>query len=329
MSIFSNFLRLFKYEPTTDAQNTFNIQAALNDNWDKVDNFAVNVSQQMEQKADKTDNRLNTTNKDLALAINETFQYANNGKTALRTALSNKGVTVSLEDTFTLLASKITAQMCKFGGTTVVTDVLSGKTFINNSGEILTGTMANQGAVSQALTTQGGQYTIQEGYHNGSGKITANISNLVAGNIKKGVNAGGVIGTMEEGGLVYEQTITLTNSQFRALPLTKNGIVSNNNNYRIVDIGNLPFTPKIVEFYTHNEDATRYYQFVSKYPDDSNLPGTYALSSFGEQSLFYVFVNGKFDFSSRNNIRISNNAISIDVYNGLVQSIVIKIRVTN
>jgi len=52
MSIFSNFLKLFKYEPTTDAQNTFNIQTALNDNWDKVDTFAKGVSQQLEDKAD-------------------------------------------------------------------------------------------------------------------------------------------------------------------------------------------------------------------------------------------------------------------------------------
>lgn len=53
MSIFSNFLNLFKYEPTTDAQNTFNIQTALNDNWDKLDGFAENVSEQLNKKADK------------------------------------------------------------------------------------------------------------------------------------------------------------------------------------------------------------------------------------------------------------------------------------
>lgn len=53
MSIFSNFLNLFKYEPTTDAQNTFNIQNALNDNWDKLDDFAENVSEQLNKKADK------------------------------------------------------------------------------------------------------------------------------------------------------------------------------------------------------------------------------------------------------------------------------------
>ena len=127
-------------------------------------------------------------------ALSELFQYANNGKTAIQIALSNKGVTVSLEDTFTLLASKITAQMCKFGGTATSTDVLIGKTFINNSGEILTGTMFNVGVVTQTLTTQGGQYTITAGYHDGRGKVTANISNLVASNIKKDINVGGVVG---------------------------------------------------------------------------------------------------------------------------------------
>ncbi len=58
MSIFSNFLKLFKYEPTIDAQNTFNIQTALNNNWDKVDNFAKDVSQQLEDKADLIDGKV-------------------------------------------------------------------------------------------------------------------------------------------------------------------------------------------------------------------------------------------------------------------------------
>ena len=40
-------------------------------------------------------------------------------------------------------------------------------------GSKITGTMANKGAVSQALNC-GGSYTIPAGYHNGSGKVTAN-----------------------------------------------------------------------------------------------------------------------------------------------------------
>ncbi|WP_097003938.1 hypothetical protein [Lacrimispora amygdalina] len=139
-------------------------------------------------------------------------------------------------------------------------DVLTGKVIVDKDGEPLTGSMPNRGAISSTLNA-GGSYTIPEGYHNGSGKVTANslasqtsatasaghilngqtawvngnritgniasmggqtitpntsshtlscsgkymtgnvyvpaVSNLSAGNIKKGVNVGGVTGTFE------------------------------------------------------------------------------------------------------------------------------------
>lgn len=49
----SDFLKLFKYDSIADSSKTFNIETALNNNWDKIDTFATNVNQQMEQKADK------------------------------------------------------------------------------------------------------------------------------------------------------------------------------------------------------------------------------------------------------------------------------------
>lgn len=59
-------------------------------------------------------------------------------------------------------------------GTAVAGDVLSGKTYYTTNPKTKqTGTMANRGAVSQALNA-GGTYTIPGGYHNGSGKVTAN-----------------------------------------------------------------------------------------------------------------------------------------------------------
>lgn len=52
--------------------------------------------------------------------------------------------------------------------------VLTGKSFGGSgSDEPQTGSMPNRGAVTQALNA-GGSYTIPNGYHNGSGKITAN-----------------------------------------------------------------------------------------------------------------------------------------------------------
>ena len=56
-------------------------------------------------------------------------------------------------------------------------DVLSGKTFSNADGVGKTGTMVNNGAVSETLAA-GQSYTVPEGYHNGSGTVTAQSATL-------------------------------------------------------------------------------------------------------------------------------------------------------
>lgn len=73
--------------------------------------------------------------------------------------------------------------------------LLTGTQLINQDKELVVGTMPNRGTVTQTLTQQGQQYTIPRGYHSGSGKITANFNNLIAENVKSGVNIGGVVGT--------------------------------------------------------------------------------------------------------------------------------------
>lgn len=50
-------------------------------------------------------------------------------------------------------------------------DILSGETAYVD-GAIVTGTMANRGAVSQVLNTSMTSYTVPEGYHNGSGTVS-------------------------------------------------------------------------------------------------------------------------------------------------------------
>lgn len=58
-------------------------------------------------------------------------------------------------------------------GDAAASNVLSGKTFYNTTTTKQTGSMTNNGAVSQALNC-GESYTVPEGYHNGSGTVTAN-----------------------------------------------------------------------------------------------------------------------------------------------------------
>ena len=56
--------------------------------------------------------------------------------------------------------------------TATAEDVLSPKVIVNADGDAVTGTMTNQGAKTATLSA-GGSYTIPKGYHNGSGKVTA------------------------------------------------------------------------------------------------------------------------------------------------------------
>lgn len=75
--------------------------------------------------------------------------------------------------------------------------VLAGKTFSNDNDTGITGTMPNRGAVSYIITTQGGEYKIPEGYHNGNGVIAASFDNLTPENVRYNVNIGGIIGTLD------------------------------------------------------------------------------------------------------------------------------------
>jgi hypothetical protein len=71
-------------------------------------------------------------------------------------------------------------------------DVLSGKTFTNDSGE-QTGTMTNQGA--KVITPGTTNKTIPAGYHNGSGYVVGD-ADLIPGNIASGKNIFGVNGSL-------------------------------------------------------------------------------------------------------------------------------------
>lgn len=82
--------------------------------------------------------------------------------------------------------------------TAVAAEILSGKTAYKN-GSKLTGTMPNRGAVSGTISTVAGEYTVPQGYHDGSGKVSIDATEqakLVAANIREGITVLGVTGTM-------------------------------------------------------------------------------------------------------------------------------------
>lgn len=54
-------------------------------------------------------------------------------------------------------------------------DVLTGKVFVTAAGEVVAGTMTNNGAVSKVLTGTLVSYTIPKGYHDGTGTVSISL----------------------------------------------------------------------------------------------------------------------------------------------------------
>lgn len=96
--------------------------------------------------------------------------------------------------------------------TATVSDILSGSTAYVN-GNKLVGTMPNRGAVSATISTLS-PYTVQNGYHDGSGTVSVDSTNISAGNIKSGVSILGVTGSYTgESITTQSKTVTPSSSQ--------------------------------------------------------------------------------------------------------------------
>lgn len=93
-------------------------------------------------------------------------------------------------------------------------EILNGKTAYK-AGAKITGTMPNRGGVTGTISTKAEEYTIQQGYHDGSGKVSIDSTEqakIVANNIRQGVEILGVTGTMSGSEDVHAQSKTVTPS---------------------------------------------------------------------------------------------------------------------
>lgn len=98
------------------------------------------------------------------------------------------------------------------GVTANAAEVLAPKTFAKN-GSVQTGTMPNRGAVTGKITAKAQEYTIQQGYHDGSGKVSIDSTEqakIVASNIREGITILGVEGTMSGTEDVHAETVSVT-----------------------------------------------------------------------------------------------------------------------
>lgn len=111
--------------------------------------------------------------------------------------------------------------------TVTASEILVGKTAYAK-GTKVTGEMANNGAVAGTISTVAGEYTIPQGYHDGSGKVaidTNEQAKLIAENIREGITVLGVTGTMTgtEGANPEAKEVTPSTTEQVILPNTEGG----------------------------------------------------------------------------------------------------------
>lgn len=106
-------------------------------------------------------------------------------------------------------------------------EILLGRTaYVNKTKR--TGSMPNRGAVAGTISTVAGTYTIQNGYHDGSGSVAIDSTEqakIIASNIREGVTILGVAGSMSgsEDVVAGSPTVTPSTSQQVILPDSSEG----------------------------------------------------------------------------------------------------------
>ena len=96
--------------------------------------------------------------------------------------------------------------------TATAAEVLSGKTAYAK-GKKVTGSMANNGGATLAITEKAQKVTIPQGYHDGSGYAeiaAAEQEKLIAANIREGVTLLGIEGTMSGTEDAHPQAVEVT-----------------------------------------------------------------------------------------------------------------------
>ena len=91
-------------------------------------------------------------------------------------------------------------------------EILSGKTAYVNKVKV-TGSMTNRGGVTGVITDVSDGYVIPQGYHDGSGTVnldSTSLQNLIAENIRQGVEIAGIQGTMSGSEDVSAQAKSVT-----------------------------------------------------------------------------------------------------------------------
>lgn len=108
---------------------------------------------------------------------------------------------------------------CTYDSNTTDANAVAGEILLNKTAYVnknkITGSMPNNGAVTGSLSSVASTYTIPQGYHDGSGKVTiagTEQEKIIAQNIREGITILGVTGTMSGTEDVTAEAVVMTPS---------------------------------------------------------------------------------------------------------------------
>ncbi|GAE07284.1 phage tail protein [Paenibacillus sp. JCM 10914] len=159
--------------------------------------------------------------------IDEAFQAGNERKAEVVAALVAIGVPASTSETWAQIIPKISAVIRATGNATAA-DVLAGKTFSNATGNNLIGSIPNRG-VGGTITPGTTNQTKEAGYYSSALTVLGD-PDLVAANIREGMEIFGVIGALKPE--LYATGITqsaMTSAEF----ITARGVPSSYPHYPV------------------------------------------------------------------------------------------------
>lgn len=122
MSKFTEFLNLFKWDSVEDAEEEFDIDKELNDNWDKID---TKLKDHISNINTNLSNLKKTTNDAISTKANSTDVYT---KTELDTKINAKQDKLSAGNNITIANNTISAKDTTYSTATSSTDGLMSKT---------------------------------------------------------------------------------------------------------------------------------------------------------------------------------------------------------
>ena len=185
----------------------------------------------------------------------EVKKTVSDGKTLVAAAVTRKDVQTAATDSFATIASNIdsitTVEQATADTTAIASDILINKTAYAQGLKVV-GTMPNIGAPATAIANG----VLKEGYTHGG-----TIANLIASNVRQGVNIAGILGTLEVKKIITDTKLVPYDSNYYLEQYGNTETARFSKNI----ITNIGFDPKMaISLGYYNANSIRFVFYIEK-----------------------------------------------------------------